>query len=70
MEEDLGKYRPAWYFADFDSFIEYVVADVQSIKNVTADPEWLVTVKRGALGGHVEGVSFSGIHDSVSVANR
>ncbi|OBT46781.1 hypothetical protein VE00_02586 [Pseudogymnoascus sp. WSF 3629] len=45
MKEDLGKYRPAWDFADFDCFIEYVVPDVQSIKNVIADPEWLGAVK-------------------------
>ncbi|OBT70812.1 hypothetical protein VF21_10027, partial [Pseudogymnoascus sp. 05NY08] len=31
MKEDLGKYRPAWNFADFDCFIEYVVPDMQSI---------------------------------------
>jgi hypothetical protein len=45
MKEDLGKYRPAWDFADFDCFIEYVVPDMQSIKNVIADPEWLGAVK-------------------------
>lgn len=45
MKEDLGKYRPAWDFADFDCFIEYSVSDVQSIKNVMADPDWLAAVK-------------------------
>ena len=45
MREDLGRYRPAWNFADFDCFIEYSVPDVQSIKNVMADPDWLVAVK-------------------------
>lgn len=45
MKEDLGKYRSAWDFADFDCFIEYVVPYVQSIKNVMADPEWLGAVK-------------------------
>jgi hypothetical protein len=45
MKEGLGRYRPAWDFADFDCFIEYVVSDTQSIKNVMADPEWLGAVK-------------------------
>lgn len=45
MKEDLGKYRSAWDFADFDCSVESAVSAVQSIKNATADLEWLVTAK-------------------------
>jgi hypothetical protein len=45
MKEELGKYRPAWDFAEFDCFIEYTMPDLQSIKNVMADPDWPAAVK-------------------------
>ncbi|KAI1662332.1 hypothetical protein F4813DRAFT_396971 [Daldinia decipiens] len=45
VKQEVGKFRPTWDFADFDCFIEYTIPDVQTIKNVTSDPEWPVAVK-------------------------
>lgn len=45
MKEDLGRFRPAWEFADFDCFIEYTMPNVQAIKDVMADPDWPAAVK-------------------------
>lgn len=45
MKVELEKIRPSWTVADFDCFIEYTVPDVQIIKNVMSDPEWLDAIK-------------------------
>ncbi|KFY17117.1 hypothetical protein V492_00894 [Pseudogymnoascus sp. VKM F-4246] len=57
MNEEVGKYRPAWDFADFYCFVEYTVPYVQSI-DVMAGPAWPTAVKDEQLGGHVEGIDF------------
>ncbi|TVY75829.1 putative oxygenase [Lachnellula suecica] len=45
MKEQLGKVNPAWDFADFDCFIEYVIPDMGVVGSVMSDPKWLVSVK-------------------------
>jgi hypothetical protein len=45
MKQELGKLRPIWDFADFDCFIGYTVLDVQVIKNMISDPDWLASIK-------------------------
>jgi len=45
MRSELGNIRPTWDVADFDCFIEYTVPDIQTIKNVMSDPEWLDVIK-------------------------
>jgi hypothetical protein len=45
MKQELEKIRPTWDVADFDCFIEYTIPNVQTIKNVMSDPEWLDAIK-------------------------
>jgi len=45
MKQELGKLRPSWDFADFDCLLEYTIPDVQVIKNVMSDPDWLAATK-------------------------
>jgi len=45
MKEELEKYQPTWEMADFDCFIEYTVPDVQVIRSIMGDPEWLEVIK-------------------------
>jgi len=36
--------RPGWKVSDCDIVLEYWVYDLESIKNLSSDPEWLGTV--------------------------
>ncbi|KAI1383553.1 uncharacterized protein F4822DRAFT_80400 [Hypoxylon trugodes] len=45
IKQELGKVRPTWEFADFDCFIEYSLPDIQTIRNIMADPGWHAAVK-------------------------
>lgn len=45
LQQEIGQIRPSWDFADFDCFIEYTLPDVETIKKIMADPEWLIAVK-------------------------
>ncbi|KAH7310704.1 hypothetical protein B0I35DRAFT_514724 [Stachybotrys elegans] len=40
LQAQLGPLKPAWQFADFDCFLEYIIPDVQAIQNVMMDPDW------------------------------
>lgn len=41
----MGKIRPTWDFADWDCFLEYTIPNVETIKNVMADPDWPAALK-------------------------
>ncbi|KAI1399283.1 hypothetical protein F4819DRAFT_488693 [Hypoxylon fuscum] len=45
LKQEIGKVRPTWEFADFDCFIEYTISDVQTIRNILTDPDWIGAVK-------------------------
>jgi EthD domain len=45
MKQELLPIRPTWDFADFDCFIEYTMPDLQSIRDLMSDPEFLESVK-------------------------
>ncbi|KAK5996635.1 Dehydratase iacD [Cladobotryum mycophilum] len=38
--KEVGKVYPTWDFADYDCFIEYTLPSIDTIKAITADPEW------------------------------
>lgn len=45
LKQEIGQLRQSWDFADFDCFIEYTLPDVETIKKIMGDPEWLIAVK-------------------------
>ncbi|KAK6956868.1 hypothetical protein Daesc_002150 [Daldinia eschscholtzii] len=45
VKQEVGKAQPTWTFAKWDCYVEYTLPNLETIKNVTSDPEWHMAVK-------------------------
>ncbi|CAJ2501516.1 Uu.00g043690.m01.CDS01 [Anthostomella pinea] len=44
LEQEMKPMRPTWDFADFDCVTEYTLPDVQTIRSLTADPDFAASI--------------------------
>jgi hypothetical protein len=45
LKQILEPLHPTWDFVDFDCFIEYIMPDMEAIKNLMSDPGFVESIK-------------------------